>query len=110
MSKQQFQPQSKETIASIFKEESNELNRLIEKFILTNFQDVSILKIECARKVIGVRLLSAITIQLIQNGEKVVFINGKNFRKELNSMSEILIEKIANSNGRFKYQMQHYRL
>jgi len=97
MSKQQFQPQSKETIASIFKEESNELNRLIEKFILTNFQDVSILKIECARKVIGVRLLSAITIQLIQNGEKVVFINGKNFRKELNSMSEILIEKIANS-------------
>ncbi len=106
MSKQQFQPQSKETIASIFKEESNELNRLIEKFILTNFQDVSILKIACARKVIGVRLLSAITVQLIQNGEKVVFINGKNFRKELNSTSEILIEQIAQSNYLFIDQLE----
>ena len=106
MSKQQFHPQSKETIASLFKEESNELNRLIEKFILTNFQDVSILKIECARKAIGFRLLSAISVQLMQNGEKVVFINGKNFRKELNSTSEILIEKIANSNYLFIDQLE----
>ena len=106
MSKQQFQPQSKETIASIFKEESNELNRLIEKFILTNFQDVSILKIECARKAIGFRLLSAISVKLMQNGEKVVFINGKKFRKELNSTSEILIEKIANSNYLFIDQLE----
>ena len=106
MSKQQCHPQSKETIASIFKEESNELNRLIEKFILTNFQDVSILKIECARKAIGVRLLSAISVKLMQNGEKVVFINGKKFRKELNSTSEILIEKIANSNYLFIDQLE----
>ena len=106
MSKQQFHPQSKETIASIFKEESNELNRLIEKFILTNFQDVSILKIECARKAIGFRLLSAISVKLMQNGEKVVFINGKKFRKELNSTSEILIEKIANSNYLFIDQFE----
>ena len=60
MSTEQFQPQSQETIASLFKEESNELNRLIEKFILTNFQDVSLLKIGCARKALGFRLLSAI--------------------------------------------------
>ena len=106
MSKQQFHPQSKETIASLFKEESNELNRLIEKFILTNFQDVSILKIECARKAIGFRLLSAITVQLIQNGEKVVFINGKKFRKEINSTSEIQLEQIANSNYLFIDQLE----
>jgi hypothetical protein len=106
MSKQQFQPQSKETIASLFKEESNELNRLIEKFILTNFQDVSILKIECARKAIGFRLLSAISVQLMQNGEKVVFINGKKFLKEINSTSEILIEQIAQSNYLFIDQLE----
>jgi hypothetical protein len=106
MSTEQFQPQSQETIASLFKEESNELNRLIKKFILTNFLDVSILKVGCARKSLGFRLLSAVATELMQNGEKVVFINGKTFFKEINSTSEILLQQIAISNYLFIDQLE----
>lgn len=106
MSTEQFQPQSKETIASLFKEDSNELNRLIEKFILTNFQDVSILKVGCARKALGFRLLSAIATELMQKGEKVIFINGEKFSNEINSTSEILIQQIAISNYLFIEQLE----
>ena len=106
MSTEQFQPQSKETIASLFKEKANELNRLIEKFILTNFLDVSILKVGCARKALGFRLLSAIATELMQKGEKVVFINGEKFSNEINSTSEILLQQIAISNYLFIDQLE----
>ena len=101
-----YQPNTSETFSSYFNKESSELALVIDKFILTNFKDVSILKIASHRKVPSLRLLSAIAVELMQNGEKVVFINGTKLGKELDSSSEVLKQQIALSSYLFIDQLQ----